>query len=353
MAPDENDKTRKALGSAQPPWDELREQRVLVRVVEAQRRDAVRRRVAGGLAAVGAVVVVGALGLTASLWSPAEPPARIVGTAPRRPAASGSSLALADGSEAILSAGASVQVREQSEDRVALDQSAGEVLYDVRPNRARSFVVRLGKVEVLVVGTRFRLAWAGEWVRVHVEHGRVRVDDGARRVELTAGEEMRVLATSEGPSAAQTRAPDPSPDPLEDATGEASLPRVRSVPSVPSVESLLASADAARGAGRLAEAANALGRIATFHAGDPRVTSALFTLGRVERSRGRSAAAAAAFERCWRRSPRGPLAEDAIAEAATSWAFAGDAAKARSISARYLESFPRGTHAARMRALSD
>lgn len=345
----QTDESLEKLRSAEPTWDDLREQRVLGRVVEAQRLRSARMRLARTMgAALAGVAVV--LVLAASLWRPADPPSRIVATTPHSPESSGSSLALADGSEVALSAGAEVEIREQSEQRVVVDQGAGEARYDVRPNRARSFVVQLGRVEVVVVGTRFRLAWAGEWVRVHVEQGRVRVNDGERQVELAAGEELRVLAVREGEPEARTHEPE-APADADEAVAEPRLPRVRSAPSVPSVTALLAAADAARESERLGEAARALGQIAALHAADPRVPSALFTLGRVERSRGRHAAAASAFERCLQRAPRGPLAEDAMAEAAASWAAAGNQDKARAGAGRYLETFPGRSHTARMRRL--
>ena len=78
------------------------------------------------------------------------------------------------------------------------------------------------------------------------------------------------------------------------------------------------------------------------------VARALFTLGRVERSRGRHAAAAEAFARCYKVAPHGSLAEDAVAEEAASWKSAGDNARAKMAAKRYLDLHPAGAHAARM-----
>lgn len=119
----------------------------------------------------------------------------------------------------------------------------------------------------------------------------------------------------------------------------------------PPMDSLLAEADLARRAGRLDEAARALRAAIAEHSSDPRVSTALFSLARVERRRGRDAAAAQAFERSYAADPDAVLAEDALAEAAVSWAACGRADRARADAARYLERFPSGVYVERVRAL--
>jgi transmembrane sensor len=79
----------------------------------------------------------------------------------------------------------------------------------------------------------------------------------------------------------------------------------------------------------------------------------LFTLGRVERARGKHGAAAEAFARCHRAAPHGALAEDALAEEAVSWKSAGDPARARTTAQRYLKQHPGGAHVARMMPLTE
>jgi TolA-binding protein len=86
---------------------------------------------------------------------------------------------------------------------------------------------------------------------------------------------------------------------------------------------------------------------------DPRSSTALFTMGNVERARGNHARAARAFRRCWRLYPSGPLAEDARAEAAASWASAGRRDWAAEAARRYLAIYPEGTHAKRMERLAE
>jgi TolA-binding protein len=118
-----------------------------------------------------------------------------------------------------------------------------------------------------------------------------------------------------------------------------------------SAASLLARADGHRRAGRTTEAMEALERLLAEHPDDPRAASAAFTLGRLEQRRGRHARAAAAFARSRGAAPSGPLAEDALAQEATSWAAAGERARAREAAGRYLALHPDGLHAPRMRAL--
>lgn len=119
------------------------------------------------------------------------------------------------------------------------------------------------------------------------------------------------------------------------------------------MESLLGDADRARRAGQLDEAVRALEIAVAAHASDPRAATALFTLGRVERRRGRDAAAALAFGRAYEQDPNAVLAEDALAEAAVSWAAAGRAARAREAATRYLTRFPSGEYVTRVRRLAD
>ena len=98
-------------------------------------------------------------------------------------------------------------------------------------------------------------------------------------------------------------------------------------------------ADASRA---LSTAIDALGR-------DPRSATALFTLGRVERTRGRHVAAANAFESAYERDPGAILAEDALAEATVSWADAGRTERARAGAERYLSHYPAGQYLERVR----
>src|SRR5262249_58320278 len=102
-------------------------------------------------------------------------------------------LRLPDGSVAALSADALVDFEEQSADYVRLEQRAGRVAYDIRPNPSRTFVVHVGQVEMRSVGCAFTLQIQADWLTVRVQRGRLQVDDGLRQLELLPDEELRVL----------------------------------------------------------------------------------------------------------------------------------------------------------------
>jgi len=333
-------KLARVRAALESPWDEVHETRVLGRVLEASRAEGRSRRrlLLSGAGAAGLAVAAAA---AVALWpAPRVSPgatevatavgARDTGHDDRAPA-DGSTVSFADGSQALLSPGARVATERQEQGLLRVRQEAGFVRYDVTEDAERTFVVACGHVEVRVLGTAFSVERVAGGVNVAVERGRVQVGDGEREVVLSRGEKISV-ATPE-----QTE-----PPPVK---RRARLERVESI------EELMARADAARQLGRMAEAAEALSELVRAHEDDPRAVSALFTLGRVERARQRYAVAAQRFEACLRKSPQGPLAEDALAEAARSWAASGRAAKAVASARRYLKEYPSGTHALRMQEL--
>lgn len=356
------------LAASPVPWDDVRQRRVLGRVeaaVGARAKAGARGRrawlgagVAAGVVAAAAVVLALALPsgsgeppAEAALASPElEPQAEPTDTgadveaSPSIPFARWPELRLPDRSLASLRHGARVDVAVQREDLVRLVQHGGEVRYEVEPDRARAFVVEAAGVEVRVVGTIFTVDVTGEppRVTVEVERGLVEVDNGERVAELGPGDRLSVAGSSAAGG-----------EPADDVIVlDASEPAThRTTRPAPSVDALLADADAARASGNLPRAAAALSELVRRHSDDPRAYGAYFQLGKVERARGRHAAAAAAFVKCWKRAPRGPLAEDARAEAAVSWHAAGRDEEARTAAEGYLARHPGGTHEARMRGL--
>lgn len=321
----------------EPPWDDLREKRVLRSVRSARtRRLRTRQRARWALACAAALAVLGVLvGVGYEIRS--EGP---VATEATPAASAGSVLSLADGSRLSVQPNADVEVEVQTAAEVRLAQRAGEVLYEVPTNPLRRFEVRAAGVRIRVKGTAFRVRVASEAVVVRVERGRVVVEDASGAAELGAGEELRraIRAAEPGP-------PSIAVSDLPEVT--APTPSSSAGPS-PSVEELLARADSARAAGRHDEAASALQQILGTYPKDKRIGTVLFTLGRVERARGNHAAAAAHFRSC----SRGSLAEDALAEEAASWQAAGQAGQARDAATRYLQRFPDGPHVARMQRIA-
>ena len=342
---------KRARAELEPPWDDVREARVLSRVLDdasaLERREADRRPKLAA-AAVAVVAAAAALGLwlrapatTGSRSVEARPSAHV---SPRAGAEAPSVLALADGSRAYLAPGAELQALAQSPALVRLAQTKGEVRYEVKPDPLRPFTVQIRDVEVRVIGTVFTVAAEPSGVRISVERGRVAVTNGGREVELTPGENLRLSS-----SGADKPIPSPArPQP----TAESSAARQPSSAAVPeSAAGLVEEADAARARGDLPAAERALRSVLARYPSSPQATSAAFTLGRIQRARGDFGAAARTFDALRRHAPAGPLAEDALAESANAWALAGQSTQARALAEQYLARYPGGPHAQRMRRL--
>ena len=350
-----DDLRRLAMG-VPVPWDELRERRVLGKVEAklASRRAARRRRpwiIAAAAVLTAAVAVLAVLALPRTSTAP-EDAIAIADAPPITPVVAipdESALTLPDGSRAQMQTGARVDVDVQTDELVRLVQHAGVVRYEVTPNRERRFVVDADDVQVRVIGTVFTVALDEDVVRVAVERGKVEVAESDRVVQLGAGDALEI----------ERAAPVDEPIVLDDDVvvelePEASKPRDKA-PSKPvaTARQLEERADAARVAGRSDEAAAALSELVKRYPRDPRAYSAYFTLGKVERSRGRHSAAAVAFTACHQRAPAGPLAEDARAEAAVSWLTAGRADRAAAAAQAYLDRYDSGAHRARMQRILD
>ncbi len=358
--------------SLEPPWDDLREQRVLTRVVEANRQRLVRARgllatptrkllvIAPTIAAAAAAAFMlrsAPVPPTGTEPSVAQSPPSAVGQATGVVVAPEHLMALADGSKAVLLREAGLQVEEQRSDRVRIHQKRGEVRYEVRPDPAREFTVRAGNTAIRVRGTVFTVDLKNDTLEVRVQRGKVEVDDGTRTRDLVAGESLRApMPQGEAENEVDAMAADAAVvDPANNASG---ANNARSsgvgvgVGTAPrSAAALQAHADAARLAGRNAEAATSLDKLVRTFPSDARVPAALFSLGRVERGRGQLEASARAFERCASAAPSGPLAGDALAEAAASWSSAGSTRAAKAAAAKYLARHPSGPSAAKMRAI--
>jgi len=353
------DRARDDMRRRDAAWDELRERRVLGRIeAELDVRTAGRPRtmwLAVAAAVAAAIVLALVLRPRAAEMTPALASVEL-------PAQAGT-LALADGSRAMLHEGARVEVRVASATEIRLEQLGGRVRYDVQPGLPRAFSVVADGIEVHVVGTAFWIEPDATHVRVAVEHGRVRVArvDGSTVAELGPGEEVRaeagVVARHEPvvlPEPREWVEIDADQTPARERRRGATKPTVR--PDAPretkaTAAELQALADEARARGDGAAAADALRTLVETHPKDARVYGALFQLAKVERSRGRHAAAAAAFAAVVARDPNGALAEDARAEAAASWASAGRDTQARAAAEQYLARHPGGAHASRMQRL--
>ena len=327
----------------EPVWSEVREQRLLGRIAEARRhKEHARRRRA--LLSAGGFTVACAAGILLFALHRGERPRGAATVARGGTPGAASRLTLADGSEATLTADGNVQIQEQSPARVRLRQRAGGARYVVAHNPARDFVVTTAGVTIRVRGTIFSVAIHPRTVEIAVERGRVEIGDRLRTRDLVAGESLSVPTPpiesgSEAPPASE---PEPA----------AAAPATAGRGTRPSASELLARADAARADGRPADATRALEAFIAGYPRERRVPATLFTLGRVETARGRAREAAVAFDRCVQARPDGPLADDALAEAAQSWRVAGMAERAKADARAYLAAHPGGLHAAAMRELA-
>jgi TolA-binding protein len=342
-----DDRIKKTREHMQPPWDDVRQQRVLNGILqrrrETERRAGARRwtlKLALSGATAAAVAVLFGYVLLPALFPGPTP-------APPVPTPDSSEIHLADGSLAQLSPGGKVEVEIQKEDEVRLSQRAGKVRYRVEKKKRRSFVVAAKGITVRVVGTVFDVEVLEEdAVRVSVLEGRVEVDDGRQKLELSAGEQLRVsMATPEPPPEPEVVSTPTPPPP-------APRPRPKKIQPPPDAQELFAKVDAARADGRLDEAARLLHEIIKTHPKESAVVTALFMLGTVEKSRGRFLKAAKAFNAYRTRAAKGPLFEDALAEEASALSKAGQADRARELARKYLRRFPDGTHTPRMEILA-
>jgi transmembrane sensor len=114
-------------------------------------------------------------------------------------------------------------------------------------------------------------------------------------------------------------------------------------PVADDVEELLLAADAARLSGHPAQALPFLRKVVDRHDDDPRAPLAAFTLGGVLLNQlGHPREAQSAYARARALSPRGSLAQDALAREVEAAHRAGDPARARVLALDYLERYPNG-----------
>jgi transmembrane sensor len=335
-----------------------------------QRLLILRRRRALGRAAAGAVAT---LAVAAGVWFGAmrspEAPLALTNTASPSLDAGERNFALPDGSQvSLLGPGSRVEVVQQSEKLVRTRLGAGAARFDVHHDPSRVFEVESGDVKVRVLGTAFSLTREGSATRVLVERGAVRVDWLGGEAFLSAGQS----GLYPPPPSAEAVLPSASAEPVAELAGnvaeEASSWRKlakkrafadafkiiaasgKSVRDEPS--DLMMAADVARNSRHPGEATRFLSRVSDGFPRDKRAPLAAFTLGRVLlEDLGQPARAADAFRRAQQLSPRGPLASDALAREVEAAQRAGQTERARQVAQRYLEQYPDGPHAARLRKL--
>ena len=226
------------------------------------------------------------------------------------------------------------------------------------------FEVESGDVRVRVLGTAFSMVRNGASTRVAVERGAVRVQWTGGEAFLSAGQS----GLYPPPVGAAVKPAAPLADLAANVAEEASSWRKlaksgayvdaykaigaasKSVHDDPS--NLMLAADVARLSRHPAEATRFLSRVTDGFPRDKRAPLAAFTLGRVLlEDLGQPGRAADAFKRAQQLAPKGSLASDALAREVDAAQRAGQAERARQAAARYVQLYPNGPQAPRLRKL--
>lgn len=345
-----------------PLWSARQGEQLPQRVLQRRRERAFAR--------VGAGVAM-AVAIAAGGWFFSQKPSSgmavraVASTQPAR------AFTLADGSKvSLLTAGSRIDVVEQTRALVRARLGAGSAHFDVHHDPTRVFEVECGDVKVRVLGTAFSLVHEGLLTRVAVERGAVRVSWPGGEAQLAAGQ-SGVYPPPRVPSASPDASAVPSAEPALELAGEAAdksatwrklakrgdyanayqalapvaTKGVRDEPS-----DLMLAADVARLSRHPADATRYLSRVVEGFPRDKRAPLAAFTLGRVLlEDLGQPARAADAFGRAQQLAPRGPLASDALAREVEAARRAGQLERAKQAASRYLELYPEGPQADRLR----
>lgn len=279
--------------------------------------------------------------------------------------AQGAQVALGDGSELRLSAGARLEVLRNDGRSFVTVLRRGEGLFDVKPGGPRKWVIEAGLASVEVLGTRFRVVRGVHSVRVEVERGVVSVRGEAvpgGSVRLSAGMRSELREPVPSPkveaSAPARVVEEPSRSAVESAGAPSSsletAPSARALglpaPSVSAppahetsdaIDELLANADAARRAGDRERAMRLLEAVLQrARSRDPRRGLAALSLARLSLSDEPSRAARALAGSL--DAMPSALSEDALARQVEAIGRSGRRAEAAELARRYLQRFPHG-----------
>jgi len=97
---------------------------------------------------------------------------------------------LPDGSVAWLNSESAISVAYRADSR-RISLTAGEALFEVKPDGERPFIVSAGGGEAQALGTVYSVRHRGDAVDVAVAHGRVEVRSGGISAQLLAGQGIR------------------------------------------------------------------------------------------------------------------------------------------------------------------
>jgi len=374
MTPDP-DRLRTLLA---PDWTAEREDAVLRRLQQSERTSRSRWWImtSAGMAMAAAVVVALLVGpqesaprvtppaigpLAEAMPQPAlppqTPPSAVTPPAPAPPPAASPSvvpLQFRDGSAVVPDdVDSELVIAEASTTMTRVELRRGGARFDVTPNPERRFRVEAGLVTVDVLGTEFHCRREGDGVVVEVIRG---------QVSVSWPEDSRILERGDS----GLFPPPPSESSPEDRPLVSSAaPRWRrlarkgeSVAAYEALEQgqkvanraeeLMLAADVARKAGHPAAALPYLQRVIDDHPKNSRAPLAAFTMGRIEQGRRNYRAAAEHFAKV-REMKGSSLIEHALAREVEAWSAAGDKARARRHAKDYLDHYPDGPRAPKVR----
>jgi transmembrane sensor len=289
---------------------------------------------------------------------------------------------LTGGSTLHLEPGAHLETEENTGRVVVFNLRRGRATFDIAPLRHELFRVRASEVDVDVIGTRFTVEHGEHEVIIEVERGLVVVGGEPVSGERRLSPGQRLVVNLETPSMQGVAAGQELPVP-SDTTPETELrseessarPRwhalarersfdeayellgagglARETERAVTPDQLFALADVARLSGHPRDAISPLERLVASFPTDRRAALAAFTLGRIHLDTlGEPELAGRAFARSLQLGPPPSLREDARARIVEAHARAGDRIGARRAAMEYLELYPSGRHAARVRSLA-
>jgi hypothetical protein len=337
--------TARPADHVRPKLTEARVERMWAVVEQAQQRrvaerPALRWAMVGSLAAAACILLVVLL----RSWAPIAGGDRAVARGDTFATDTGGRhVTLPDGSLLAMGHATRLEVVRITDDEVRLRLERGVLTCDVPRLDKRRFVVEAGGTEIAVMGTRFSVelapgAEAGPELSVSVERGLVQV----RRDEQT------VMATL-GPG--QTWASQKPAEPAASAQTAASVPSPETPPLLGARE-LMDRANAARVAGRPADAAREYARLSERFPGDARAGLAAFELGRIRlTSLNDPRGALEAFRFALSHQRGGFFAEDAEAGIVESLHRIGDTGACAEARDAFLERHAQSPHVRRLRPM--
>ncbi|MBN2717780.1 MAG: FecR domain-containing protein [Deltaproteobacteria bacterium] len=289
---------------------------------------------------------------------------------------------------AVLSPGARLMLQSENANEIHMSQTIGRIHYAILPQRNRTLFVHIRQIEVRVIGTAFDIDMNNNAVVISVSKGVVSVVDGKKQFFLGARERYQTQfetlqhkksETEMAPSPAHTATDieyqknintknkgkpkkiQPQKDEKKSrATGltdaRSQEPAMNETPdsdtSAPQIEDILKNVDLARRHGNFAHAKELLLQAIQTYPDDAKIPVCYFTLGNVAYSSGRYLDAARSYRQYLLVAPDGNLSEDALAAIADSLTQAGQIRSAADAAQRYIETYPNGIHAQRMKALA-